>query len=406
MTTPLAKRAIDEIVENIDIPDSAYETAAKRYKDFGEWVARPEARCSKFSPHVYAQGSFRLGTVVRPFAPKGEYDLDLGCRLRQGVTKATHTQKQLKHLVGADLEDYRVARQIAEKKEEKRRCWRLKYADTLPFHMDAVPSIPESTARRQVIKEAMTRAGTSDDLAASIAGLTGAITDNSLRNYEVITDEWRVSNSEGYALWFQSRMKLAQSLMEQRAALAKVARVDDLPAYQWKTPLQRCVQILKRHRDVMFAGAEASKPISAIITTLAAKAYAGETNVIDALRNVLSKMGSLVSATSPRVANPVNPAEDFADKWADPNLSHLQLEQRFWEWLRRAQSDFGVLETTGDLRVLVEHVGKSFGTGLNANKLAASAGRGASSLLQPAAIPAALSFPPKPLVPSKPAGFA
>lgn len=46
-----------------------------------------------------------------------------------------------------------------------------------------------------------------------------------------------------------------------------------VPKYQSnKTPLQRAVQILKRHRDIMFAGDE-DKPVSIIITTLAAKAY-------------------------------------------------------------------------------------------------------------------------------------
>src|SRR5437660_8033190 len=109
---------IEEIAGSIDIPDSAYEKAEKRYKDLGEWFGRKEARCQKFDPHIYPQGSFRLGTVTQPVDEDGEYDLDMGCRLRGGVTKVTHTQQQLKELVGADLEDYRVARGIQEAKEE------------------------------------------------------------------------------------------------------------------------------------------------------------------------------------------------------------------------------------------------------------------------------------------------
>jgi hypothetical protein len=35
-----------------------------------------------------------------------------------------------------------------------------------------------------------------------------------------------------------------------------------------KTPLQQAVQILKRHRDMMFADDPEHKPISVIITTL------------------------------------------------------------------------------------------------------------------------------------------
>jgi hypothetical protein len=77
--------------------------------------------------------------------------------------------------------------------------------------------------------------------------------------------------------------------------MAKAADVDELPTYQWKTPLQRCVQILKRHRDVMFADHPAAKPISVIITTLAASAYAGETNIDEAMRNILTNIENLVS---------------------------------------------------------------------------------------------------------------
>src|SRR5437899_2312956 len=146
---------IEEIAGSIDIPDSAYEKAEKRYEDLGEWFGRKESRCHNFDPHIYPQGSFRLGTVIRPVDEDGEYDLDMGCRLRVGVTKATHTQQQLKELVGADLEDYRIARGIEGKREEKHRCWRLKYADTLKFHLDAVPSIPETIAQQRLIQQAI-----------------------------------------------------------------------------------------------------------------------------------------------------------------------------------------------------------------------------------------------------------
>src|SRR5208337_1219737 len=146
-------------------------------------------------------------------------------------------------------------------------------------------------------------------LAKLVAGSAGAITDNRLKNYDIISDDWRISNSEGFARWFESRMKLARLLLEKRAVAVKAAQVDDLPAYRWKSPLQRCVQILKRHRDVMFADNLDRKPISIIITTLAGKAYQGEVEIAEALDRILSNMGSLINPTTPRVPNPVNPAE-------------------------------------------------------------------------------------------------
>ena len=407
MNNTTRNRIIEEVAGSIDIPDSAHEKADARYKDLGEWFGRKEARCHTFDPHIYSQGSFRLGTVIRPVDDDGEYDLDMGCRLRVGVTKATHTQQQLKALVGEDLEDYLVARGIKEKKEEKHRCWRLKYADTLKFHLDTVPSIPETSERIRLIHEAIVRTGTPAGLSLLVANLTGAITDDRMWNYRVIDDAWRLSNSEGFALWFESRMKLAKALMEGLALKARAAKVDALPAYRWKSPLQRCVQLLKRHRDMFFADDEDGKPASVIITTLSAKAYQGETEIADALETILFSMGALVNPTSPRVPNPVNPAEDFADKWSDPAFLHHNLEAKFGHWLRQAQIDFQAIWKERKPELIVEMVKSKLGALLNVKDLSTKVGiNPAGGLLKSAAVPAGLSFPDKPLVPKKPAKFA
>lgn len=400
-------RIIEEIAESIDIPESAYEKAEARYKDLGEWFGRKEARCYEFKPHIYSQGSFRLGTVIRPVNDDGEYDLDMGCRLRAGVTKKTHTQQQLKCLVGADLEDYRIARGIKENREEKHRCWRLKYADTLKFHLDVVPSIPETIERRRFIQEAFIQAGGQADLSILVANLTGAITDNQMWNYRIIDDDWRISNSEGFALWFESRMKLSKTLMESITLQARAAKVDRLPAYRWKSPLQRCVQLLKRHRDIFFANDEDSKPASVIITTLSARAYQGETEIADALETILFTMGELVNTTSPRVPNPVNPAEDFADKWSDPTSHHLNLEVKFGLWLRQAQIFFGAIGKERNPELIVEAARDKLGVSLNAENISTKLGISPTNrLLKSAAVPVGLSFPDKPLVPKTPAKFA
>lgn len=407
MVNATTSRIFEETVSKIDIPESAYEKAAQRYKDLAAWLARLESKCARFSPHVYPQGSFRIGTVVRPINTADEYDLDLGCRLLTGISKATHTQKQLKNLVGDDLEAYRVARNIGDPREEKHRCWRLKYADTLQFHMDSVPSIPESTARRQLITESMVRSGIPEVLAKSITEWAGSITDTRLANYAVISNDWYVSNSEGYARWFESRMKLAGPLLERRAVEAKVGKVDDLPVYRWKSPLQRCVQLLKRHRDSMFQGNLESKPVSIILTTLSGRAYQGEPDIEPALDRILSTMGGLVARTSPRIPNPVYPAEDFADKWLDPARSHLSLEANFWRWLEQAKSDFALLGASRSAELLIERSQHALAVGFSREDAShVLTGETGQSLLREAATASGLSFPPKPLSPTKPAGFA
>ena len=359
MNNQITRTVFEEIVATLDIPESAYEKVEKRYKDLGEWFGRAEAKCSKFDPHVYPQGSFRLGTVVRPLNDDDEYDLDLGCRLRRGITRSSHTQKQLKHLVGADMEDYRRARGIESKMEEKHRCWRLQYADELNFHMDTVPSIPEESQRVRTLVEAMVKSGSASGLAENVMRFAGAITDNRLPSYDLISPDWKISNSEGYALWFESRMRLAMALLENRAKEASVAKVDDLPARKWKSPLQQVVQILKRHRNVMFSEDPDGKPISIILTTLSALAYQGEQDVVSALERVLTDMGNYVRSSTPRVPNPVNPSEDFADKWADPKHRNLNLEAKFWQWLKQARADFVSIGQSRDAEFIAEQAIKN-----------------------------------------------
>ncbi len=359
----------EELASTLDIPDTAYEKAESRYADLGDWFGREGGHCSPHDPHIYPQGSFRLGTVIRPITDTDEYDLDVGCRLRSGITKPTHSQKQLKNLVGADLEAYRVARQIQNDLEPMHRCWRLQYQDKLSFHMDVVPSIPEDQGKRHLIKEAMIESGVDSTLAVSVANHIGAITDDRHDHYENISNDWKVSNSEGYARWFENRMKQAKVLMEKHAFEARAAQIDDLPARKWKSPLQRCVQILKRHRDVMFAESPDSKPISVIITTLSGRAYGGEQQLDEALEQILSNMDKFINPSFPRVPNPVSPNEDFADKWDDPKCSHLDLENNFTEWLKQARSDFGILAASRDVNVISEQAMTKFAAAIDENRL-------------------------------------
>lgn len=371
MNVEIQKTLIEEILGSIEVPDGAYKRAIQRYKDLGEWLGRDGSGCAAFDPEVYAQGSFRLGTVVRPFNPKDDYDLDVGCRLRQRVTKISHTQERLKKLVGDEVESYRQARRIENALKEKARCWRLQYKDEeeLSFHMDVVPSIPEDARNRQAMAEGMIKIGASDVLARDVTKFAGAITDKTHPQYRAIATDWRVSNSQGYALWFEFRIRLAERF-EKRALLeAKAAQVEPLSTRRWNSPLQQCVKILKRHRDMMFAKNLDSRPVSIVITTLSAAAYKGEDNSEDALQTILSRMGNLVSKERPRVVNPVNPQEDFADRWSTPRGRELELEKWFWDWLRKAQQDFAALGSSKDPEYLTEQAMTKFGAQINAKEL-------------------------------------
>jgi len=63
-----------------------------------------------------------------------------------------------------------------------------------------------------------------------------------------------------------------------------------------------------------------------------------------------------IKLTRPRVENPVNPAEDFADGWSKPDIGR-KLEESFFQWHEAACRDFkelGSIETAERLKERVE----------------------------------------------------
>lgn len=360
MTNEQKRVVIDNIVELLELPDSAYDKARKRYEDLGKWFDRDESAVSGNNPHIFPQGSFRLGTAIRPLDESEEYDLDLACKLREGISKDSHTQETLKKLIGIELEAYRKARGIKSELEPKHRCWRLEYQDDLSFHIDIVPCIPADEKRRKAILESIRKSGLGKYVAEPASQTTISITDDRHEGYKQICDDWNISNPEGYAKWFEYRMNPQQTRI-----LLEKAQVDDVPLFKKKTPLQRVIQILKRHRDNWSKDNPDLKPISIIITTLAARAYNGETDIVAALSNVLEKMGGLVNPVRPRVPNPVVPEEDFADRWYRQDCLHLRLEEHFNTWLLQAKTDFQHITSTTDTEFLREQIEEKFSLQVN-----------------------------------------
>ncbi len=321
----------EKTVDLLDIPRSYYDRAVQRYESIGAWLHRQESMLAVFNPAVYSQGSFRLGTVIRPLLPSDEYDLDIVCEV-QARSKADIIQKELKDLVGEELRLYAEAHQIKAPVKECPRCWRFDYADEVSFHIDTVPSVPED---EDFILN-LIRVGVGSDLAQQAI----AITCRSHERYDLICSDWPSGNPSGYAQWFE-RQFAERALRKRKLLLSEglYASVEAVPLYALKTPLQRAIQFLKRHRDAMFREAVDLKPVSIIITTLAALSYEGEDELYETLRGVLERIPEHVQQSSPRIANPVNPAEDFADRWKDKP----ELEKHFWLWYEAATRDFDAI---------------------------------------------------------------
>jgi hypothetical protein len=356
------------LIENVELPDTAYEAATRRYDDLGQWFSRDACTVRDNDPHIFVQGSFALGTAIRPVKPGEEYDLDLTCKLRRGASRTTHSQRRLKEMIGVELAAYRKARNIDQPLESKNRCWRLSYKDELPFHMDVVPAIPAESSDRSQLTLLLEQHGLARPLATRIAAEAVWITDQRSPAFDHISDEWLSSNPEGYIRWFESRMREEPELLMERA------QIDEVPIYARKTPLQRIIQLLKEHRDVMFIDAPDSKPISIIISTIAGHAYVAGQTLTESMATVLEAFDAFRRSDSDNVPNPVAPDEDFADKWRHPECRHLRLKENFHRWIIQVNADFQYLLRQPDLYDLKKRAEASLKIRLDETTLASALG--------------------------------
>ncbi|RVT75322.1 nucleotidyltransferase [Flavobacterium sufflavum] len=331
---------ISDLLENIgqvlDITQAQYELVQDRYTAVANQLSKDDSPLCIYKPEILPQGSFLLGTMIRPIIEDDELDVDLVCRLTG--KKAHWTQKDLKHAVKDQIvhnnENYR--RMLDD---EGNRCWTLIY-ESDKFHLDILPSLIGNNNHINLSEKSFDSLGKSD-----VEELSIRITDRRESNYpsEINPNYWLKSNPFGYAAWFKNRaaINMFRSLMLSES-------IQPLPKYtKEKEPLIRAVQILKRHRDIMFGGDD-DKPISIIITTLAARAYNKENNVIDALVSILLNMHLYMKKVYSDkhdkeiwwIENPVNNEENFADKWP----FEQQKQDNFFSWLEKSKSDFSSLK--------------------------------------------------------------
>jgi len=332
--TEQADQYLDSLAKALEIPPSRYEQAERSYKSLGDWLHREESTVAGYDPEVFVQGSFKLGTAIRPLSSSEEYDVDCACSLK-GLTKSNLSQADLKDLVGDEIKLYRKSKGIAKEAHCGQRCWRLEYSDGAQFHMDIVPCIPNGTSQRQLLE--------ARGLDTAFADSAIAITDNEVLTYPYITDEWPRSNPRGYAKWFESRMgdvfeSRRKKILNEMREKDVTASVEDIPIYRVRTPLQSAIMILKRHRDMMFKDNPKVKPISIIISTLSAHAYGGEDTISRALLSILARMEAAIQHDGENyvIRNPTDPLENFADKWA----KHPERAEAFNNWLAQAREDF------------------------------------------------------------------
>ena len=354
---------LERVASEIDIPPSKYQDAVNHYQAVGRWLEAGDYPGASGQPRIYPQGSFRLGTVVRPIRHGIEagYDIDLVCEIL--LFKHLTTPYAVKHIVGNRLWQHGTYRQLLD--SEGRRCWTLEYAeqDGVGFHLDVLPAVPDGYGFHTT---------------------SLAITHKAGASYS-----WSASDPRGYGDWFDAKNAeaFARVVVEQKRAIQRraslvFASIDNVPDQLVRTPLQRSIQLMKRNRDLHFNRPEAivQAPISIIITTLAAHLYAGEPDAYTALSGIVGRLqqhAALVEgrAIDPSLAtmglirrfpdgtwyigNPVNPAENFADRWHEDNHARARA---FFSWVDALQRELLNIQTSTNPRVLQENLTRVLGT--------------------------------------------
>lgn len=312
---------LNRLGESLQLDPTRRLLANQRYKAVADWIERDETFFKTALLNVYPQGSFRIRTTAKPFK-RNEFDLDFVVHL-DFLTGKNYDPLAVLDQLERRLREHETYKGMVERKN---RCIRLTYAND--FHMDIMVGCQETyhEPQRLIVPDCQTK-------------------------------DWTPSNPIGYGDWFTAKAELKA---ERREVLVKAYQARNVeirlsenlpaePAYEFKLPLERAVQIIKRRRDVYFYNQADRATASIILTTLAAEAYGGELSVYETMDRIISYIESkprdFFGRIEPfKVPNPANPAENFSEKWFtdrslfDAFIGFVKDTRQVWNGLKNATS--------------------------------------------------------------------
>ena len=317
-----------KIATEIEISETQAEKAKESYEAVGNYLNN---NIKQYDVRIFPQGSFMLGTVIKPISDKDEYDIDLVATIDNKFTSA----KELKNIVGDVL---KTSDRYSEKVEEGKRCWAIQYSESANYHMDILPTMKSDTyfQNKKLI-------------------MTHKEDENS--DYE-----FRQTNPEAYYDWFVKRMEEEKKKLTEEYAIRNKIEIVEVPEYKIKTTLQISIEILKRYRDIKFKDTPDIKPISIILTTLMARIYTGKENVYELIEK-FSKEYVLYLEKDENgnvlIQNPVNENENFADKWP----SNPERKEAFFKFMDDLKYDLVTNKVLleGNIREQADAYKKLFG---------------------------------------------
>ncbi|KAA6099012.1 MULTISPECIES: nucleotidyltransferase [unclassified Pantoea] len=352
------EKMLIEASKKISLTSIQYDLIESRYSQLQKILDKAQEFCLS-GAHIFIQGSIGLKTTVKP-APEAKGDM---------ATIDADAIILLPNAVNSKPEDvllaietlFRAESTVKADPQQLRRGIRIVYSDENPgFHIDITPAI---IAPGNYESEGYGKLLVPDR-----------------------QDGWKASAPRSYSLWLEnvSTKKILMITESTRTIdsivgneeLAK-STMDPIPNYQEYSdshPLGATIKLLKRHRDrwAIRASREIHRPISAVITTLATKAYyqialrsaLTPMRPIDVMFSIVSDMAQHVdySNSEYKVLNPCDEGENFAEKWNRDNGEGDKYRDAFYDWHADAITDIALgLSDWGTQQRFEQEVSDKFG---------------------------------------------
>lgn len=352
MNTFERQKDILSIIEKLDISPTLFKNATEKYKALAKYL-----NDNGLEADMYPQGSFAIGTVVRPNVknPDANYDLDFICQVRG--TRDDYSPSKLRDLIEEKLSSSDL---YGGKLETYPECFTIEYAaiNGVGFSIDIVPAAEENAENKKRLREKCNYPELIED-SISIPK------QNSEKNYC-----WLTNNPKGFRTWFDSinapfieasKNDFRNRFFQNNRTI--FASVEEIPNDLYRSALQRVIQILKYHMNVYYfnlPNGDDVKPISAIINVLAARIASGYdpyVTVFDLLEYVLGELSicaqqqdleyknyiqnygerKYLSRADGKwnIPNPANPEDNLADRWN----KDAKIPYYFFHWLKAVRKD-------------------------------------------------------------------
>jgi hypothetical protein len=284
-----------EIAVNIQLPPGLHATAVARYQAVCNYIERSGSPLEGRVSCLYPQGSMAIDATTSTRGTDDEYDLDAVAEIMGG----SEGPEALLDLLERALEGYPVSGM-----ERKTRCITLYYADGM--HLDVTP------ARRRAPKEK-----------------EGVIPHAKRGRPE--EHRYVPMNAFAFCEWYKARcpledrfaIALSKRLYEEHGVAFAAAEVEDVPE---QTPLliksvaTVALQLIKRHRNILYADASGRMPPSVMLSCHAGYASSPGMGLADMVMRQARWTAREIDRAAREhrlidVPNPEYGAEHFTDRW-------------------------------------------------------------------------------------------